>query len=310
MSAPSDAMNVVLGHEGGAGDRAPLDETRAASRLGLIGRRFVRRRLALAGLVAIGLLFLLAFAGPHVGQWGYTELDYNAFQQPPSTSHWFGTTKTGADVFARTMRGMQKSLIIGLLVALISTSLAALVGAFAGYVGGWVDRVLMWVVDLLLVIPAFLIVAILSPSFRGKTWLLFVGLLAAFLWMVTARIVRGMTISLREREYVLAARYMGVSTPRIIMRHILPNISSLLIVDATIQVSAAIVAETGLSYFGFGVQPPDVSLGTLIAAGTNSAVTFPWLFWFAGGLLVAIVLAVNLVGDGLRDAIDPTSRGR
>ena len=310
MSVPSDALNVVLGQEGGAGDRAPLDETRAASRLGLIGRRFVQRRLALAGLVAIALLFLLAFAGPHVGQWSYTQHDFEAFQQPPSASHWFGTTKTGADVFALTMRGMQKSLIIGLLVALISTSLAAIVGAFAGYVGGWVDRVLMWVVDLLLVIPAFLIVAILSPSFRGKTWLLFVVLLAAFLWMVTARIVRGMTISLREREYVLAARYMGVSTPRIILRHVLPNISSLLIVDATINVSAAIISETGLSYFGFGIQPPDVSLGTLIADGKNSAVTFPWLFWFAGGLLVAIVLAVNLVGDGLRDAIDPTSRGR
>ena len=205
---------------------------------------------------------------------------------------------------------MQKSLLIGLLVALLSTSLAAVVGAFAGYMGGWVDRVLMWIVDLLLVIPAFLIIAILSPNFRGKTWFVFVLLLAAFLWMVTARIVRGMTISLREREYVLAARYMGVSTPRIILRHILPNISSLLIVDATINVSAAIIAETGLSYFGFGVQPPDVSLGTLIATGTNSAVTYPWLFWFSGGLLVAIVLAVNLVGDGLRDAIDPTSRAR
>jgi len=116
-----------------------------------------------------------------------------------------------------------------------------------------------------------------------------------------------MTIALREREYVLAARYMGVSTPRIIFRHILPNISSLLIIDATINVSVAIISETGLSYFGFGVQSPDVSLGTLIATGTKDAVTFPWLFAFAAGLLVAIVLAVNLVGDGLRDAIDPTS---
>jgi peptide/nickel transport system permease protein len=210
-------------------------------------------------------------------------------------------------VYALTLRGMQKSLIIGLLVALFSTSLAALVGSFAGYMGGWVDRALMWFVDLLLVLPAFLIIAILSPTFRGKTWLVFVILLAAFLWMVTARIVRGMTISLREREYVLAARYMGVPSHRIIFRHILPNISSLLIVDATINVSAAVISETGLSYFGFGVQPPDVSLGTLIADGTQSATTYPWLFGFAAGLLVAIVLSVNLVGDGLRDALDPTS---
>jgi peptide/nickel transport system permease protein len=165
----------------------------------------------------------------------------------------------------------------------------------------------MWFVDLLLVLPSFLIIAILSPTFRGKTWLVFVVLLAAFLWTVTARIVRGMTISLANREYVLAARYMGVPAHRIIFRHILPNISSLLIVDATINVSAAIISETSLSFFGFGVQPPDVSLGTLIADGTPSAVTYPWLFGFAGGILVAIVLAVNLVGDGLRDALDPTS---
>ena len=309
MSIPSDALNVIRDQEAGRGD-APLDETRAASRLGLIGRRFMQRRMAVFGLAAIVALFALAFLGPYLGQWDYTEHDFAAFQKGPSSEHWFGTTRSGADVYALTLRGMQKSLLIGLLVALISTSLAAVVGAFAGYMGGWVDRVLMWIVDLLLVIPAFLIIAILSPTFRGKTWFVFVLLLAAFLWMVTARIVRGMTISLREREYVLAARYMGVSTPRIIARHVLPNISSLLIVDATINVSAAIISETGLSYFGFGVQPPDVSLGNLIAAGTNSAVTYPWLFWFAGGLLVAIVLAVNLVGDGLRDAIDPTSRAR
>ena len=124
------------------------------------------------------------------------------------------------------------------------------------------------------------------------------------------RAVRGMTISLREREYVMAARYMGVPAHRIIFRHILPNISSLLIVDATINVSAAVISETGLSYFGFGVQPPDVSLGTLIADGTQSATTYPWLFGFAAGILVALVLAVNLVGDGLRDAFDPTSNSQ
>ena len=309
MSVPSDAMNrLVLNQEGGAGDRAPLDETRAASRFGLIVRRFGQRRLAVAGLAVLVGLFALAFVGPLLSRWSYTSHDFDAFLQGPSATHWFGTTQGGADVFAQTMRGMQKSLIIGLLVALLSTTLAAVVGAFAGYLGGWVDRVLMWFVDLLLVIPSFLILAIMSPAFRGKTWLLFVILLAAFIWMVTARIVRGMTISLREREYVLAARYMGVSTPRIIFRHILPNISSLLIIDATINVSIAIISETGLSYFGFGVQSPEVSLGTLIAAGTNDAVTYPWLFMFAAGLLVLIVLSVNVVGDGLRDAIDPTSK--
>jgi peptide/nickel transport system permease protein len=305
MAVPSDALTQVTPQTGD--DQPPLDETRIVSRWGLVLQRFRRKRLAMFGVSVLVFLFLLAFVGPYLSQWEYTDHDFNAFLQGPSLDHWFGTTQTGGDVYALTLRGMQKSLIIGLLVAMFSTGMAALVGSFAGYFGGWVDRALMWFVDLLLVLPAFLIIAILSPTFRGKTWLVFVILLAAFLWMVTARIVRGMTISLREREYVMAARYMGVPAHKIIFRHILPNISSLLIVDATINVSAAVISETGLSYFGFGVQPPDVSLGTLIADGTQSATTYPWLFGFAAGLLVAIVLAVNLVGDGLRDALDPTS---
>ena len=307
MSVPSDQLATLLPGQKPDGQEVAVDETRIASRWSLVLRRFRRRRLAMAGLLVLVFLFLLAFVGPYLGQWTYTDHDFNAFLQGPSLDHWFGTTQTGGDVYALTLRGMQKSLVIGILVALISTGVAALVGSFAGYMGGWIDRSLMWFVDLMLVLPSFLIIAILSPTFRGKTWLVFVVLLAAFLWLVTARIVRGMTISLREREYVLAARYMGVPAHRIIFRHILPNISSLLIVDATINVSAAVISETGLSYFGFGVQPPDVSLGTLIADGTQSATTYPWLFGFAAGILVALVLAVNLVGDGLRDALDPTS---
>ncbi len=273
----------------------------------LVLRRFLRHRLAVFGLACVLLLYALAFLGPLLTPWGYAEQDPNTYLQPPSAQHWFGTTQIGEDVFAQTLRGLQKSLTIGLLVGLISTGLAAVVGATAGYFGGWVDRALMWVVDLLLVLPSFLIIAILSPSFRGQTWVIFVVLLAAFAWMISARIVRGMTLSLREREFVLAARFMGVRPWRIIARHIVPNMASLLIIDATVTVGAAILLETGLSYFGFGVQPPDVSLGTLIASGTNSALTFPWLFLFSGGLLALTVLSVNFVGDGLRDALDPTS---
>ena len=205
------------------------------------------------------------------------------------------------------MRGLQKSLIIGLLTAFFSTGTAAIVGACAGYFGGWVDRILMWIVDLLLVLPSFLIIAILSPQFRGKTWLLFVVLLAAFSWMITARIVRGLTLSLREREFVQAARFMGVPSRKIIFRHLLPNMSSFLIIDATLNVGGAILAESGLSFFGFGIQSPDVSLGTLIQDGTASAFTFPWLFRFAALFLIVTVLAVNVMGDGLRDALDPNS---
>ncbi|PZS31008.1 MAG: peptide ABC transporter permease [Pseudonocardiales bacterium] len=277
----------------------------------MVLRRFLRHRLSVIGLGCIVALYALAFLGPLLTPWGYAEQDPTAYLAPPSAQHWFGTTQIGEDVFAQTVRGLQKSLTIGLLVGIISTTIAAVVGTAAGYFGGWVDRVLMWGVDLLLVIPSFLIIAILSPAFRGKTWLILVVLLAAFSWMITARIVRGLTLSLREREFVLAARFVGVPPWRIIARHIVPHMASILIIDATITVGAAILTETGLSYFGFGVQPPDISLGTLIGAGTNSALTFPWLFLFSGGLLVLTVVSVNFVGDGLRDALDPTStRGK
>jgi peptide/nickel transport system permease protein len=277
------------------------------SRGRLVWRRFLRRKLAIAGLIVLVSLFVLAFAGPHLTHWKTFDQDLENGLQGPSLRHYFGTTQLGQDVFVRTMQGLQKSLIIGLLTAFFSTGTAAIVGASAGFFGGWVDRVSMWVVDLLLVLPSFMIIAILSPQFRGKTWLLFVVLLAAFSWMITARIVRGLTLSLREREFVQAARFMGVPSYAIIFRHLLPSMSSFLIIDATLNVGGAILAESGLSYFGFGVQFPDVSLGTLIADGTGSALTFPWIFLFPGLCLIIAVLAVNVMGDGLRDALDPNS---
>ncbi|WP_043618829.1 ABC transporter permease [Nonomuraea candida] len=271
-------------------------------------RRLVRNKQARFGFIALILLVVLAYVGPFCGAYDWTDKDFMAFMSAPDADHWWGTTAIGQDMYAVTLRGMQKSIVIGLLVALISTGLAAIVGAFAGYFGGWVDRVLMWGVDLLLVLPSFLIIAIVSPRLReGASWLWFVVLLAAFSWMVTSRVVRSMTLSLREREYVLAAVYMGIPRWKIIFRHIVPNLSSLLIIDATLNVSGAIIGEAALSFFGFGIQPPDVSLGTLIAEGSRNATGYPWLFAFPAGLLVALVLSVNLIGDGLRDALDPGS---
>ncbi|MFF5208137.1 ABC transporter permease [Streptosporangium sp. NPDC000396] len=288
--------------------RADADRFRAPSRLRVVTGRFFGSLQGLIGFALLGLMFLLAFAGPHLGRWTYTDKDFMAFLQPPSAEHWWGTLQTGADVYAVTLRGMQKSLIVGLLAAVVGTVLAALVGAFAGYFPGWADRSLTWVTDLMLVLPAFLILAIMSPLFAGGQWPLFVLVLALFLWMVTSKIVRSMTISLKEREFIHAARFMGVSPVKIIFRHVIPNMSSLLIVDATLNVSAAILTETSLSYFGFGIQPPDVSLGSLIADGAKTAVYAPWTFWFCAGLLIVTVLAVNLVGDALRDAFDPTAK--
>ncbi|WP_405478644.1 ABC transporter permease [Streptomyces sp. NBC_00009] len=283
---------------------------RPRGRAGVVARRFLGHRGALAGATVLLLLVALAVLGPYLAGWTYSKVDYTALREGPSADHWWGTNRIGQDVFAQTVRGLQKSLVIGVLVALFSTGLAALVGACAGYFGGWADRALMFVVDLLLVFPSFLIIAIVSPRLRGGGWFAFVGLLAVFGWMITARVVRSMAVSLKEREFVRAARYMGVGPFRIIWRHVLPNVVSFLIIDATIAVGGAVMSETALSYFGFGVQAPDVSLGTLIASSTGAAITYPWMFFFPAGLLIVFVLAVNLVGDGLRDAFDPTSPTR
>ncbi|NUT39887.1 MAG: ABC transporter permease [Thermoactinospora sp.] len=292
-------------------EMAELAESpKAPSRLRVVAQRFFRMRQGQIGFVLLALMFVLAFFGPLLGHWSYTDKDFNAFLQAPSGTHWWGTTQTGADVYAITLRGMQKSLIVGLLVGVISTAIAAVVGAFAGYFLGWTDRILMWVVSLLLVLPSFLILAIMSPLFADGAWVLFVIMLALFMWMITSRIIRGMTVSLKEREFIRAAEFMGVSSSKIIFRHIIPNMSSLLIVDATLNVGAAILSETTLSYFGFGIQPPDVSLGSLIADGAKTATYAPWTFWFGAAVLVVLVLAVNLIGDSLRDAFDPTSRRR
>ncbi|HKT02523.1 MAG TPA: ABC transporter permease, partial [Rugosimonospora sp.] len=255
-------------------------------RVRIIGRRFVRDTGALCGAVVVLLLFVLAFAGPHLTSWTYQSIDYTALRQAPSGTHWWGTNGIGQDVFAQTVRGLQKSLLIGLFVALSATAVAAVVGACAGYFGGWAERSLILVVDLLLVFPSFLIISIISPRLRAGGWIAFVGLLALFGWMLSARVVRSMTISLSTREFVRAAQFMGVRPYRVIARHILPSTASFLIIDATIAVGGAVMSETALSYFGFGVQPPDVSLGTLIAAGTPDAVTYPWMFFFPACLLV------------------------
>jgi peptide/nickel transport system permease protein len=288
--------------------RSGLHTEEFATRRTLVFRRFIRNRPAVAALVVLALMFVGCYALPPLLPYTYTDLDYYALQQPPSTTHWFGTNALGQDLLAQTLRGMQKSMLIGVCVALISTVIAATVGSIAGYFGGWRDRTLMWVVDVLLVVPSFILIAIVTPRLGQSDrvfWL--IVLFSMFSWMISSRIVRGMTMTLREREFVVAARYMGVRSWRIIVRHIVPNVASLLIIDAALNVGVAILAETGLSFLGFGIQPPDVSLGTLIADGTKSATTFPWVFLFPAGVLVLIILCANLAGDGLRDALDPGS---
>ncbi len=289
-----------------ASQQDTLDD-RSLSRGRLILRRFLRQKMGVAGLVVLILLFLLAYIGPYFTHWKYDDFDQANILTGPSSNHYFGVDDIGRDVYARTLRGLQKSLIIGLAAAFLTTFLAAIAGSVAGYFGKKTDIVVVWIIDLLLVMPSFLVLAVLSPVLSGRSWLWLVVLLSAFGWMVTGRVIRGMTMSLREREYIQAARFMGVHPVTIIRRHLLPNMASLLIVDVTINVGGTIVAETGLSFFGFGVQPPDVSMGTVLADSQNLATVFPHVFMFGAGLLVLTVLCVSVIGDALRDAIDPTS---
>lgn len=288
----------------------PTADTSAAPearRSRLVLRRLLASGGARVGVTVLVLLFAFAFVYPALCPIAVGDMDYTALNQPPSVAHPFGTNSLGQDLCVRVATGLQKSLLIGVLVALIAGVLAGFLGAVAGYFGGWTERIIILLIDLLLTLPAFLFIAILSPALREFGWLALVVVIAALGWMITARIVRSMTLSLRDLEYVRAARYMGIAPLRIIFRHVLPQMMSFIIVDATIAAGAAVMTETGLSYFGFGIQAPDVSIGNIIASGQDGAFATPWLWGFALAALVIFVLATNLVGDGLRDALDPTA---
>ncbi|MBF6328605.1 ABC transporter permease [Nocardia transvalensis] len=289
-------------------------EPAASGRRKLVWRRFLRNKPAVIAVFVLIALALAAYVLPDFLPYTYLDTDPPKYLQPPSPQHPFGTDQNAADVLALTLRGMQKSLLIGFCVAILSTIVAALAGSVAGLLGGWTDRAIMWVVDLLLVVPSFIMLMLFAPRTKGSgSILLLILLLAGFGWMISARVVRGLTLSLREREFLRAAKYMGASTWRTIITHVVPNVASYLIIDTALAVGAAIMAETSLSFLGFGIQPPEVSLGTLIQFGAGQATAFPWTFLPAGGVLIAIVLCANLIGDGLRDAFDPSSaraRGR
>ncbi|MFC9979271.1 ABC transporter permease [Gordonia sp. NPDC127522] len=270
------------------------------------GRSAPRRGtlMAASGATLLLLLVIAALFGPLVAGSDHLTQRHDEILAPPSGDHWFGTGRLGEDVAAQTFHGMRKSLLIGIAVAVISTALAALIGSFAGLLGGRTDGVTMWAVDVLLVLPPIVVVAVLSPGFSDGSWLLLVVAIALFQWMLPARMIRSRTLVLRESGFVRAATAMGASRARIICRHLIPNMVPLLVIDVTLTVGTAVIAEAGLSYFGFGVQPPDVSLGTLLSAGSTSAVTFPWVFVFPAAALVATVMAVGLLGEGVRLRLD------
>lgn len=288
-------------------DQSAGQRRKPLSRNVLIWRRLKGKPQFWVGAVLLGLMVAFAMVGNLPNIYGPTDQDIYALNSAPSSQHWFGTDSLGQDLYARVNSGLQKSLLIGLLAGPAATLIAAAIGSSAGYIGGKYEAVANWITSLFLTLPAFYVLMVLSPLMRRSGWLIIVIFLAGFGWMVTSQIVKNQTKSLRDREFVKAARYMGVGTVTTLRRHIIPNVASLLIIDAALGVNGAILSETALSFFGLGIQPPDSSLGTLLSDGQNAAVTRPWLFLFPSVFLITLLTAIQLIGDALRDAIDPTS---
>jgi ABC-type dipeptide/oligopeptide/nickel transport system permease subunit len=273
----------------------------------MVIRRFMAHKLAVGSLVVFVVVVIISLIGGRFWKYGYADIT-DEFSSPPSLAHPMGTDDIGHDSLAQVLRGAQKSVQVALLVAFLSTTVGTVVGAVAGYYRGWVDSALMRFTDLVLTIPSIAILAVLAATLADKAgnWF-FVGVvLALLLWTYIARVVRGTFLSLREKEFVEAARALGASDTRIMFRHLLPNATGSIIVNATIMVSVAILTETALSYLGLGIKSPDTSLGLLISTGQQAAQTRPWLFYFPGLMIIIIALTINFVGDGLRDAFDPT----
>lgn len=276
----------------------------------LAWRRFKRHKLAMVSAVVLILITLSAVFAPLLVQYSFSEQDLTNTLEGPSLSsgHYFGTDTLGRDEFTRVLYGGRVSLAVGVAVALSATIIGTVIGAVAGFYGGWKDNLLMRVTDLFLSIP-FLVILIMGSLLLGGSILDIVIVLSLFFWMADARIVRGIFLSLKEKEFVEAARSSGASNRRIIFGEMLPNATGPIIVSTTLSVAAAILTESVLSFLGFGIQPPTPTWGNLLDAARNLAVSAPWLIIFPGVAILVTVLCVNFVGDGLRDALDPQQQG-
>jgi peptide/nickel transport system permease protein len=285
----------------------------------IIIRRFLKNKVAVAALIIYVVILLFSISaigvGPIHGWWPYTykQLNPQVNQGAPTLSLWpfslgehpFGQDRIGKDYFALTMRGIQNSVLVMVVLGLFATVLGVIVGSIAGYFRGWVDAVLMRITDIFIVIPVIVIGAIVGRTAGGLGAFGLAVLLGLVSWMVIARLVRSEFLALREREFVEAARVAGASDARIIFRHILPNAVGVIIVASTLLIASAILLETAISYLGFGIKPPDSSLGLLISQNQSAFSTRPWLFWWPALFIVLLALCANFVGDGLREAFDP-----
>lgn len=270
---------------------------------------FKRNRLAVGGLLMILLIFFVAGSASLIAPYDPGKTDVSSKLKPPSLQHLLGTDQLGRDVFSRMLYGSRISLSVGFVAVAISIFIGILVGAVAGYYGRWVDSILMRFVDIMLCFPTFFliltVVALLGPSIFNI--MLVIGITS---WMGTSRFVRAEFLSLRERDFVQAAKALGIKDRRIIFKHILPNGLAPVFVTATLDVATAILVEAGLSFLGFGVQPPAPSWGNILTEGRTYIFDAWWLTLFPGFAILITVLSFNLLGEGLRDALDPRLRGR
>jgi len=279
------------------------------SQIRVFWRYFKRNRLAVAGMVMILVIFFVAGFASFLAPVDPGKTDVSLKLKPPSTLHFLGTDQLGRDVFSRMLYGSRISLNVGFVAVAISIFIGVLVGGVAGYYGRWVDSLLMRFVDIMLCFPSFFliltVVALLGPSLLNV--MVVIGITS---WPGTSRFVRAEFLSLRERDFVQAAKSLGVKDLRIIFRHILPNALAPVFVTATLDVASAILVEAGLSFLGFGVQPPAPSWGNILTEGRTYIFDAWWLTVFPGLAILVTVLSFNLLGEGLRDAIDPRLRGR
>ena len=296
------AGGVGVPPAGAAGDEYGKVEGRTQREI--VWRRFKRHRLAIAGGLLLVLIYAAALATPVIAPYEYDESDFTALNQAPSVEHPMGTDRLGRDEFTRVLYGGRVSLVVGLGVGVFVTLVGGVIGLLSGYYGRRVDAALAGVMDFVLVLPFLPMLLVLGSIFRFSAFTI-TFVIALLVWPRMARLVRGQVLTIRDQDYVQAAKAVGVTNVKIALRHILPNVVGIMVVEATLIVAQAILIETAVSYLGLGIQPPTPSWGNMLEDSRTTMTTQWWLTWFPGLMIVVTALCVNFLGDGLRDALDP-----
>ncbi|MEW5947543.1 MAG: ABC transporter permease [bacterium] len=294
----------MKGEEKKSGGTAAASATRGRSLWTDAWRRLRRNRMAMAGLAILGVMVAVALLTPLIAPYGFADISLEEQNQPPCRAHWMGTDHLGRDLMTRVMYGARISLAVGICATLVSLFIGVTYGALAGFVGGRADNVMMRFVDVLYGLPFMFFVIILVVVAGRSIINLFIAL-GAVQWLTMSRIARGQAMSIRSRDFITAARTCGAGTPRILLTHVIPNLLGPVIVYFTLTIPAVMLEEAFLSFLGLGVQPPNASWGSLASEGIGSITLYPWQIFFPGFALAVTLLALNFLGDGLRDALDP-----